>query len=112
MKEKLKSFLYFLFLLGVTLGLSGCASPQIVTKVETVKVPVTVYCKIKDVSTPDMPFDNMAKPSMTLFEKIQLLAAQDQNLKGFVTELQGAIAGCRAPEASPSPTSPNSANLH
>ena len=81
------------------LVLCACAttSPVQVTGTQIVKVEVPVYCKMTDVAKPDLPFDSQAKPDMSLFDKAKLLAAQDDVLKGYVTELEGALAGCKAP---------------
>lgn len=77
--------------------LVGCGTPKVVTEIQTVEVPVTVFCKVKDVKKPELPFDTKARKDMTLFEKTKLLAAQDKVQKGYIKELEGAIAGCRAP---------------
>lgn len=89
----------FLILLSVLviIVLSACAAQPVVSVPQIVNVPVTVYCKVQPVQKPDMPFDDQAERSMTLYEKVQLLLAQDQNHKGYEKQLEGSLAGCMAP---------------
>jgi hypothetical protein len=82
--------------------LSACATGPTISVPEIVKVPVTVYCKITPVQKPDLPFNTQAKTSMTLYEKVQLLLAQDQVREAYEIELEGALAGCAAPSDSDS----------
>lgn len=89
----------FLSALPVILALlvGGCASEKVVSVPQEVKVPVTVFCKIDPVTKPSLPFDEQAATSMSLFQKSQLLLAQDQVHKAYETKLEGALAGCAAP---------------
>ncbi len=88
-------------LLGILLSgllVGGCATPEIVTRVQTVQVPVTVFCKVDLPAKPSFPFDDTARQSMSLFEKTKLLVAQDRIQKGYIKALEGALAGCKAPD--------------
>jgi hypothetical protein len=95
----LKTFLFFVLpLILAMLVVGGCATaPATVSVPQEVKVPVTVFCKIEAVDKPILPFDTQATTSMTLFQKSQLLMAQDQVHKAYETKLEGAIQGCMAP---------------
>jgi hypothetical protein len=80
------------------LVVSSCGTtPATISVPQEVKVPVTVFCKTEPVAKPDLPFDEQATTSMTLYEKSQLLFAQDQIHKAYETKLEGALAGCAAP---------------
>jgi hypothetical protein len=81
----------------LTLFLSACGTQPVVSTPQIVKVPVTVYCKIKPVEKPAMPFDEQATLLMSPLLKAQLYAAQGENLKGYTTKLEAAIAGCTVP---------------
>lgn len=62
---------------------------------KTVEIPVPVPCKVADIEKPKMYFDDGAKESMSLYDKLSLLLAQDYAQKGYVTKLQAALDACR-----------------
>lgn len=95
---------FLLLAAPLVLLLTACGAAQPVFVPQVVKIPVPVYCQVKDVKKPSMPFDETAAPDMSLYQKVQLLAAQDQALKGYSTELAGALAGCRAPSGAEATT--------
>jgi hypothetical protein len=105
-------FFMALPLIILMLLLAGCGTQPVTVSVpQEVKVPVTVFCKTETVVKPSMPFDEQATRSMSLYEKSQLLLAQDQVHKSYETKLEGAIAGCAAPPVSASaPVAASSAN--
>lgn len=68
-----------------------CPEPQTITQV--VKVPVPVKCEIDPIDKPNLYFDQ-AKKDNTVFDNMKLLAAENEELQGYVTKLEAAISGC------------------
>lgn len=75
---------YFYKVLPLAVVLSACGTAPTTQKVN---VPLPVRCTFSSIEKPDMPFDEKATKTMPLFQKTQLLLAQDENLKGYVIEL-------------------------
>ncbi|MDF2435467.1 MAG: hypothetical protein JWP44_5098 [Mucilaginibacter sp.] len=87
-------------LLVLPLLLSACGTVPISVP-QIVKVPVKVFCKTTPVPKPSMPFDEQATPIMNPRLKAILFAAQEENLKGYSKQLEGALAGCSPPPGEP-----------
>jgi hypothetical protein len=86
--------------------LSGCSTtpaPNVVVKPQEVDIPIQTFCQMTDPAKPSMPYDEEATQSMSLFNKVKLLIAQDLNLKGYVQELQGEVNSCRASQVNTLP---------
>ena len=74
---------------------AGCATAPSTPAVKTVEVAVPVPCNIPEIAKPIMHFDQYASVEMSLYEKVQLLLAQNYNLKGYTRELEAAASACR-----------------
>lgn len=77
----------------LALSLAACGTTKL-TDTQTVYVPITTKCKpVTNVTEVENHFDK-ANKEMSLFEKTQLLAAENKSLKGQNTELKVALAEC------------------
>lgn len=74
------------------LFLQGCAATPSRTRVE---VPVVIACRAPEVAKPKMHFDTDATESMSLYDKLSLLLAQNYALKGYVTQLEAVVKACK-----------------
>lgn len=80
------------YALAALLVLAGCQTMP--TSTVEVKVPVPVTCKAVDIPLPSLPFNEKARKSMSLFDKVKLLLAQDLNRQAYETELLVSAKKC------------------
>lgn len=88
----------YLFTAVTLASLSACTTTPTIQKVE---VPVIVRCKSNPVVKPSMPFDEQAKKEMSIYQKTQLLVAQDYRHKAYEAQLEAAVQACSEPASSP-----------
>lgn len=81
-----------LFLALVTLP--GCATWRCKSP-EVVEVPVAVPCRTPEITKPKLHFDESATESLSLYDKVSLLLAQDYSLKAYSIQLEAAINACK-----------------
>lgn len=82
-----------LFLLGIAVALSGCAS---LGGAFAVKVPVPVECREKMPTRPVMPTDSL-QPGGSLFASTVRMQAEIGLREAYEGELRAALAACIAP---------------
>ena len=84
-----------ILLLGsIVLFLSACATkPVIKTEIQTVKVPVSVPCKVVVPPKPEYGFDSL-RTSDTLYTKVQVLLSDRLLSKGYEQQLTAALNTC------------------
>jgi hypothetical protein len=82
-------------LIGLCLifSLTACGTTKL-TDTQTVYVPVVAKCKPLTNITEVEDYFSKAKKEMSLYEKTQLLAAENKSLKGQNIELKAALSEC------------------
>ena len=83
-----------LALLVALLALPGCATWRCKSPA-VVEVPVAVPCRTPEIAKPRLHFDESATESMSLYDKVTLLLAQDYSLKAYSTQLEAAVKACQ-----------------
>lgn len=96
---------FFVVFLPIILSLGACGNePVKVTGTQVVNVPVPVRCQVTVPKAPELVFQTQAKPTDTLFDKVRLLAAEDQMLQGYSDQFVAALNVCAtAPIPTPYP---------
>jgi hypothetical protein len=99
---------FLIVILPIILCIGACGTEPIkVTGTQTVDVPIPVRCTVPVIIPPILPFDTRASKAMPLFTKVQLLAVQDELLKGYNGQLVAALNGCATAPIPTLPVSPS-----
>lgn len=84
-----------IFIIVLTLFLTGCACEPVIKNVDRiVQVSTPVPCKIKPVDKPDFPVDRLKKED-TLTTKTSAALAELERRKAYEKELEAAIKECQ-----------------
>lgn len=77
-------------------GLAGCAASPPAVRVEQVRVPVPVPCRVTEPARPLMPTDALA-PDAALDAFTAAAIAEIERREGYEGELRAALAACAVP---------------
>lgn len=77
-------------------GLAGCAASPPTVRMEQVRVPVPVPCRVSEPARPLMPTQALA-PDASLDAFAAAAIAEIERREGYEDELRAALAACAAP---------------
>lgn len=84
-------------IVGMLVALAGCAGQPVAEpepRVVRVEVPIPVPCRVKEPAVPAWAADGLRRED-SLEVKVRALLAERRQAKGFIRELQAALASCQ-----------------